>query len=235
MREIEILENGDLVSTRAAELFIEIAQYTIANSGEFNVALSGGSTPESLYRKLSQTEFDWSRVEFYFGDERIVPPDDHESNFRMVSETLFKPLKISENRIHRWRTELSDRDEMARDYQKQLDELGTPPRFDLTLLGIGEDCHTASLFPNSDGLHETTRSAIWNWVPRLQTYRLTITFPVINNSANVLVIATGSSKAMAINQAIKGECQPSLFPIQALHLAHGREIWVLDKDAASML
>lgn len=235
MREIEILENADLVSTRAAEFFVDTAETALELSGKFSVALSGGSTPKALYQKLTNAELEWDRIKFYFGDERAVPPDHSESNFRMAYETLFKPLQISEDQIHRWRTELHDPEAIAYQYQKNLEELGATPRFDLMLLGIGDDCHTASLFPETDALLETTRYAVSNWVPKLQTHRFTLTYPVINNSERILVMATGLAKAEAVQHAFSKVHDPIRFPIQAVSPKDGRELWLLDKDAASKL
>lgn len=235
MRETEILENADRLAARAVEVFVETANLAIATTDKFTVALSGGSTPKHLYRKLSVTKLPWARVQFYFGDERLVPPDHPESNFRMAEETLFEPLGIDRSQIHRWRTELNDPEQIAEDYRKELDQLGIAPSFDLVLLGIGEDCHTASLFPNTDALNEETRSAVANWVPKLGQHRVTVTFPVINRSACVLVLASGNSKAAAVRQVLKGSYEPARFPIQAVELKDGREVWLLDKEAASKL
>jgi 6-phosphogluconolactonase len=235
MPQIEILDSEELLAIRAAELFVETVSRATDASGKCSVALSGGSTPKALYEKLTKADLEWDKVDFYFGDERLVPPRHSDSNFRMANEILFTRIGISESRIHRWRTELDDPEQIANDYQDQLEHLGTPPRLDLTLLGIGDDCHTASLFPNTIALNETSRYAVSNWVPKLETHRLTVTFPLINNSANVLVLASGPKKAAAIQQALKGDHDPTRFPIQGVAPADGQEFWLLDKDAASRL
>ncbi|HQU94393.1 MAG TPA: 6-phosphogluconolactonase, partial [Pyrinomonadaceae bacterium] len=171
---------ADLAS-RAATEFVRIAKDSIAERGMFIVALSGGSTPLLLYKHLLDSSLDWDRVFFFFGDERNVLPDEDASNFKGANKGLFRPLRIREDNIFRWRTELGEPVAVAEDYEQTLRKLSPDvPRFDLIVLGMGSDGHTASLFPGTDALSETTSNAAANWVPQLGTWRFTFTYSVIN-------------------------------------------------------
>ncbi|MEO6589114.1 MAG: 6-phosphogluconolactonase [Pyrinomonadaceae bacterium] len=228
----------------AAGKFIEIAKDAIKVRGKFSVALAGGSTPESLYQLLSSEEFkyeiDWSKVFFFFGDERNVPSDDAESNYRMANENLFAPLKISDENIFRWQIELNDPEKIVEDYEVLLkmffalfeDEL---PKFDLILLGMGEDGHTASLFPFTEALKEREKIVVVNWVEKLNTNRLTFTYPTINNASNVIFLVSGESKAEALKEILEGEYQPEKYPAQAVKLNGGNLFWLIERQAARLL
>ncbi|PYT01104.1 MAG: 6-phosphogluconolactonase [Acidobacteria bacterium] len=225
----------------ASGLFVRIANEAISARGSFSVALAGGSTPRHLYSLLSSTDYnskvEWSRVEFFFGDERHVPPDSDQSNYRMAKETLLDPLNISSNQIHRWQSERANAADAADDYETGLkawfDRSGRP--IDLVLLGLGDDAHTASLFPQTPGLLEIERLAVANWVEKLNSFRLTLTFSAINGATNVMFVVAGNEKAEAVRKVLEGEFRPDDFPAQFVNPESGNLFWMLDRAAASLL
>ena len=241
MRKILIKQNLDELSKAAVDQFAQIANASIIAHGSFSVALAGGSTPHHLYSLLAsenhRLKLDWSRVEFFFSDERHVPPDSDQSNFRMANETLLEPLNISASRIHRWQSELPNASEAADAYETELkgylDRSGRP--FDLVLLGLGEDAHTASLFPNTPALREIERLAVANRVEKLHTDRLTMTFSAINDAANVMIIVSGRYKAEAVENVLEGEFRPDDFPAQFVNPESGNLYWLMDEAAAGLL
>ena len=239
---MKILIKPDLddLSHYAAELFIKLAGEAIEERGSFSVSLSGGSTPRYLYSLLESPKYrhtiDWNRMEYFIGDERNVPPDAPESNYRMVTEILLDPLNVSSDRVLRWPTEIDDVEEVARRYEAGLrDRLGPGGRFDLVLLGLGADAHTASLFPRTDALKETGRAAVPSWVEGLNDYRFTITFPTINNAANVIVLVSGSDKSRSVAAVLEGEPMPDVLPAQQVRPVNGELYWLLDEGAAADL
>ncbi|MEO8574607.1 MAG: 6-phosphogluconolactonase [Pyrinomonadaceae bacterium] len=239
--EIQIKRNSLELNEAAAELFIRLAHDSINAYRNFSVALSGGSTPRSLYALLASEKYrssiSWELVSFFFGDERAVPPDSDESNYRMAHETLLGPLRISEEQIHRWQTELSNINDAAAIYETDLCKyLERSKRgLDLILLGLGDDAHTASLFPHSPALHEKERLAVANHIEKLNSDRLTMTFPLINSAANIVFLVAGSSKAEAVAQVIEGQNRPDDYPAQMVKPEKGRVTWLLDEDAAALL
>lgn len=224
----------------AAEKFVAVSKRAAEENGSFTVALSGGSTPRELYRLLSSDEFrdrlDPSRTKFFFGDERYVPANDERSNFRMANETLLKPLGAPPDNVLRWKTELGP-EAAAADYRSLLEEVfgGELPRFDLILLGLGNDGHTASLFPGTDALRETELTAVSHFVEELGETRLTLTFPVINNAANVMFLVLGPEKALAARHVFEGDFYPDIFPAQLVVPANGALYRLLDTEAAELL
>jgi 6-phosphogluconolactonase len=248
MREArpEILLCRDLaeVSEQAAELFVRLADEAISSSGRFAVALSGGSTPQALYWRLgsepSRQRVPWSKVHLFWGDERYVPPDHPESNYRMARESLLSGAPIPAQNIHRMPTELEDPDCAAADYQQTLREffklsLGQWPRFDLILLGMGEDGHTASLFPGTTAVTETGRLVVANYVETLHAHRLTLTVPAINHAANIVFLISGESKAAVLSDVLEGQDQPGRLPSQLIQPVQGRLLFIVDRAAASKL
>ena len=250
-KQVEIFPNIEELNDFAAEKFVEIAHEAIEKRGKFTVALAGGSTPKSFYKLLSGEKFkdkiDWSRIFFFFGDERNVLPSDAESNFRMANENLFKPLKIKDENIFRWQTELKDAEKIAADYEEEIKiffELSEKQpahagcsdiEFDLILLGIGADGHTASLFPFTEALHETEKIAVANYVEKLKTTRFTLTFPVINNARNVIFLVAGAEKAETLREVLEGEFLPEKLPSQNVRPKDGNLFWLLDKNVAKLL
>jgi 6-phosphogluconolactonase len=230
----------------AAERFVEIANGAIEKNGRFTVSLAGGSTPKALYRLLASPEFanktDWSKVFFFFGDERNVPTDDEESNFRMARENLLEPLNIPENQIFRWKTELNDAEKIAADYEETIVSYFRPIRanqepeefhlFDLMILGMGADGHTASIFPFTEALNEKVKSAVANRVEKLGQTRLTLTLPVIRNSSNVMFLVAGAEKAEALREVLEGDYDPETYPAQIARPNSGNLLWLVDSEAA---
>ena len=238
---IIISEDLQALSRAAAEMFVRIGNETIERNNRFTVALSGGSTPKSLFRTLSGEEFrlriDWTKTFFFFGDERNVAPDSPESNYRMARENLFEPLKIPAENVYRWRAEWQNAEEIALDYEKNLTDFFKTemPRFDLILLGIGADGHMASLFPETSALTETQKLAVSNWVKKLDSFRLTLTFPLINNAANIIFLVGGTEKAEMLKTVLEGEFEPQKFPAQNVNPRDGDLFWLIEKDAARLL
>lgn len=230
----------DELSRAAVDLLIEIARQSIEERGSFSIALSGGSTPRYLYSLLASPKYrhtiDWTAAHLFIGDERNVAPDAPESNYRMVNEILAEPLGIGNARVHRWRTELGDAEAAATEYEAVLRQrLGEGGRFDVVLLGLGSDGHTASLFPRTPGLQETEKLAVANWVEGLDDYRLTITFPAINRAANILFLAAGAEKARTVADVIEGESRPDVLPAQGVRPENGDLYWLIDEAAAGYL
>jgi 6-phosphogluconolactonase len=241
---IERLPDSAAVAARGAALFAACAARAIEERGQFVVALSGGSTPRALHESLTSDEWrprlDWPYVEFCWGDERPVPPDDPQSNFGMARDTLLQPLGIADERIHRMRGEAADLAGAAAEYAGELTRLTAapaqqPPVLDVILLGMGSDAHTASLFPHTDALHVRDRWVVANRVPALDTTRLTITFPVIHAARTVIVLVSGAGKAQALRAVMTGPPDPDRLPAQRLADAGGTVIWLVDEPAHGAL
>lgn len=240
MTEIIIANDLNELSRNAADLFVETANEAVRTFGRFSVALSGGSTPKSLYRLLASDEFreriDWENAFFFFGDERNVPSDHRDSNFRMANEALFSAVPIPEQNIHKWNTSLSNPSAVAADYQKQVEKyFEGPPCFDLVLLGLGPDCHTASLFPNTSALSNTHDLVAANWVAKLNAYRFTMTASAINQAARVAFIVSGEEKAEAVARVMNGPRNVENFPAQLICPTNGKLYWFLDRGSAELL
>lgn len=240
-REIEVVATPADLFHAAAEEFIRLARAAIGAHGRFTVALSGGSTPKSLYSLLAgkYTDFPWSRVFFFFGDERHVPPTDPESNYRMVNEALLSKIAVPAENVFRVLAENPDAAAAATDYETKLRRFfelkaGEFPRFDLILLGIGPEGHTASLFPDSAALDEQSHLVVANWVAKFNTHRITFTFPVLNRAAEVMFLASGSDKADIVHQILETKPTPPL-PAQRVQPADGNLLWMLDEAAAAKL
>lgn len=241
---LDVLENAQAVARRGADLFARLSDEAIARSGQFRVALSGGSTPRALHTLFTIDPYrdliDWRNVHFYWGDDRHVAPDDPESNFRMAYDTLLQFIPIHEAQMHRIHTEMPDASEAADLYEQELrDDFqlapGQLPRFDLIYLGMGPDGHTASLFPHTAALNITDRLVVANNVPKLHTDRITFTFPVINNAANVAFLIAGADKAPALAVVLEGPPNPDEYPSQCIALTNGDLYWLTDRAAAARL
>jgi 6-phosphogluconolactonase len=244
MKEVIIAKDSDELDKIAAQQFISIAQKAIENNGRFSAVLAGGSTPKSLYSLLASENFrsqiDWQKVFFFFGDERNVLPTDEESNFRMANENLLKPLQIQPENVFRWKTELGNSEKIAADYQKTIIKFfglteNELPQFDSVLLGMGSDGHTASLFPFTDAINEQLKIAVANTVEKLNTERLTLTFPAINNARNVIFLVKGADKAETLREVLQGEIQSEKLPSQAVKPTDGKLFWLVDNQAARFL
>lgn len=240
-REIEVLPTAADLFHAAAEEFTRVGRQAIGAQGRFAVALSGGSTPKGLYSLLaaSYPDFPWARTYLFFGDERHVPPTGAESNYRMVSEALLSKIAIPAQNVFRIKAENPDAAAAAADYETQLRKFfelkpSEFPRFDLIFLGIGPDGHTASLFPDSEGLKENSKLVIANWVEKFKTHRLSFTFPVLNNAGEVIFLASGPDKSQMIHEVLQAKPTPQL-PAQQVQPANGRLLWMLDESAAAKL
>lgn len=235
-----IIQDSKTITHKALSMFVALAKQAIEKRGVFSVALSGGSTPESLYRALGddaiQAQINWQKVHLFWGDERNVPASDPDSNYRMVNEALLKHIAIPAENVHRVPTEMAVT-EAAVVYEQALRHFfpGDWPRFDLVLLGMGEDGHTASLFPHSEGLKEETHWFIANFAPNRDVWRLTLTKNAINAARHVLVLVNGSQKAPMLAQVLQGDFNPIEKPIQTVNPIDGQLTWLLDEDVASLL
>ena len=241
--ETKICRDAEELARQAAEQFVALAQEAIARSGRFAAALSGGSTPKALYSLLASREFqprvEWPRVHLFWSDERCVPPDHPDSNFRMVRQTLLAGIQIPETNIHRMIGE-KEPAEAAALYEAELKvffgaEGGHWPRFDLIFLGVGEDGHTASLFPGSKAENETERLVAAVYVERLQSYRLTLTLPVINAAAQVAFLVSGESKAKIVHEILAAPGGSRDYPASKVTPADGKVTWFVTLDAATGL
>ena len=240
--EIVLLEKPEALAVAAAEIFTRLCQASIAMRGRFAVALAGGTTPRMTYEKLaglSRTDGpDWSRVDLFVGDERDVPPDHEQSNYHMMREALFDTVLDDPDRVGRFHTEWQDPERTARAYAEEArrrlpaDRAGRP-RFDLVLLGLGTDAHTASLFPRSPLLPDSPGFAAHVFVPGLDTRRYTLTPAAINAAADVLFLVAGSSKSAALRAVLDEEGPVETAPARVVRPAHGRLRWLVDRAAAA--
>jgi 6-phosphogluconolactonase len=241
--EIRVMPSSQEVFELAAEEFVRRANEAISENGRFTVALSGGSTPKALFQLLAEsyaTKLPWERMFSFWGDERHVPPDYPDSNYRMAKEALLSRVPIPEANVFRIPTEDQDASRAAANYEETLRKFfklkpGEFPRFDLMLLGMGPDGHTASLFPHTAALREKTRLVAANWVEKFQAHRLTLTLPVINSSACVLFLVTGSDKAAALREVLASDSPADQFPAKLVQPVNGRLIWLVDRTAAAAL
>lgn len=239
--EIIVCQDAGELNRKAAEQFVALARKAQAANGRFAVALSGGSTPKALYALLASESYrdriDWRRVHLFWGDERCVPPDHPESNFRLVHESLLSRVEIPAENIHRMRGE-KDPETAAADYEEELRKFfssSDAPRFDLIFLGLGEDGHTASLFPGSAALEEKRRWVVSAYVARLKAYRLTLTLPVINAAAQVTFLVSGESKRAVVTQLLSAGAASANLPAAKVSPAGGKLTWLITADAAQDL
>jgi 6-phosphogluconolactonase len=238
--EVIVLPDAAAVARAAARRFAELAQEAVTARGRFSAALSGGSTPGALYRLLAEephrTQIPWTAVHLFWGDERSVSPDGAGSNYRLAEEALIAHVPIPTDNVHRMHGEWAP-EQAARAYDRRLQDFycGPRPRFDLVLLGLGSDGHTASLFPGSDALHETEKlavavEAIYQDRP---AQRMTLTLPAINTTRQALFLVTGSSKAGIVQAVLEGPA--GRLPAQQVQPTAGQLTWLLDEAAASLL
>ena len=216
-----------------ANFIVDLAHKALAERNEFRIALSGGNTPRPIYSEIARVGRDlpWDRVLITFGDERCVPPEDDQSNFKMARETLLIPASVPEKSILRMRGEI-DPQIAAQQYQDEIDLLATQRgeqlyQHDLLLLGLGPDGHTASLFPETAALNEVSRRVIANFVPKFNSWRLTFTFPVINHARHVCFIVNTNKNADLINEVIKGDPK---YPASRVNPSSGQLTWILGQQ-----
>ncbi len=240
--EVRVFPEIVALNNASAEEFSRAAREAVAARRRFAVALAGGATPKGVYLRLADAEISganrlpWDRIHVFFGDERCVPPDYPDSNFRMASETLLSRVPIPPANVHRFRGE-DDPAHAAAAAERDLREFfGTgPPRFDLVLLGLGNDGHTASLFPETEALRETERLVIANWVPKLNAHRLTLTFPVLNQAAEIVFLVAGAEKAKVLRETLRPSPEGPAHPARSVRPTHGRLLWLVDEAAAGGL
>lgn len=238
MVDIQHYPTPSTLAAAAGELLVELADKAIEERDICHVALSGGSTPRAVHTWLAEhaQDHDWSKVHFWFGDERCVPPDHPDSNYNMARQTFLDALHIQEANIHPMRGEfkpLEAAEIYAHDLQSAFPE--ELPRFDLIFLGLGDDGHTASLFPQTEALHETERWVVANHVEKLGAWRLTLTAPVINHARVIAFLVVGANKADALYTILHGDYQPDDFPAQMIHPTAGRLVWLVDEAAAARI
>ncbi|MDP9106736.1 MAG: 6-phosphogluconolactonase [Candidatus Eremiobacteraeota bacterium] len=236
---VTVLPDAAALAAAAADHVVEVLRATLARNDFAHVALAGGSTPRAVNALLAaqprRGKVDWDRVVFWFGDERCVPPDDDQSNYKMNRETLLDPLGIRHAHVHRMRGE-DDPSAAAADYDVVLRrELGDDARLDLILLGMGPEGHTASLFPGTTTGIDKDKLCIAHYVPKLDTWRLTLTPHAINAARNVAITAGGAEKADALREVLEGPKQTDVYPAQLVHRTNGELRWLVDAAAASKL
>lgn len=227
----------------AAEEVILAATEAIKQRGRFAIALSGGSTPKSLYTLIAanaKASLPWQQVFFFWGDERHVPPTDAESNYRMAKETILSKVPVPPANIFRIPTENPDASAAAAAYEQTLRKFfavapGEFPRFDLILLGMGPDGHAASLFPETAALQEKLRLVVANWVEKLHTHRITLTLPVLNAARRVAFLVSGMDKAAVLHEVLEGTAAGEKYPSKLIRPSNGKLIWFVDRAAASEL
>jgi 6-phosphogluconolactonase len=238
---IQVFETAEEVARAAALRFVELARAAVEAEGRFSVALAGGSTPKRTYQLLASDEFkdqvDWSKVHIFFGDERCVPPDHADSNYRMADEALLSRVPVPARNVHRIMGE-GDAVANARLYEDELQTFFAGeswPRFNLVLLGMGDDGHTASLFPGTPALAEQSAKVVAVWVERLNAYRITLSAPTINHAAHVIFLVTGAGKADRLTQIIHAAPDTPRLPAQLIQPENGTLEWFLDRAAAARL
>jgi 6-phosphogluconolactonase len=235
--EIKVLPDPPAVATEAAQRIVRIAQGAMSDRDEFSIMLSGGSTPKMLYELLATNEFasqfDWPKVQIYFGDERCVPPDHADSNYRMAREAMLSKVPIPGDNVYRIRGEI-DPNAAATEYGQLLKEHFQDGGPDVILLGMGDDGHTASLFPGTDALKESKHRCVANYVDKFKAWRITTTAPFINRGKYVLVLVCGASKTGRIQEVLEGPPEPDRLPIQLIDPTSGKMTWLLDAAAAGM-
>lgn len=252
LQVLEFSTTTTLTQAAATEV-VQRAKAAITDRGIFSIALAGGSTPKSLYTLLTTEAWShhilWSKVHLFWGDERHVPPDHPDSNYRMVQESLINKVPIPPENVHRIKAEGANAEQVAIDYEQTLQRFfelskGELPKFDLILLGMGADGHTASLFPGTDALHEQQQLVRSNWVEKLNTAssgdarsasRITLTAPVLNHAKGVLFFVSGAEKAEALQAVLHGDYQPDRYPSQLIAPVHGDLLWMIDRAAARLL
>jgi 6-phosphogluconolactonase len=240
MAEVKVYADAAALAEAAAAQFVAAATEALARQARWAVALSGGTTPQAAYQRLAAPDLarqvDWARVHFFWGDERCVPPDHAESDYGMACQALLDHIPVPPANVHRMHGEL-DPAQAATDYQAELKRFFGParPRFDLVWLGLGEDGHTASLFPDTAALHTTDAWAVANRVEKLNTWRLTLTPPVINAAAQVAFLVAGPRKAQILKEILQGPFAPEVRPAQLVRPETGSLVWLVDRAAASQL
>jgi len=243
---VSVIESRDSESayTLAAQMIVDLATEAVRSRGKFTIALSGGSTPKKLYELLAslewQRKFPWTKTEFFWGDERYVPSTDPSSNFRMTREAMLSRVTLTPEQIHRVLTEKPDPAETAELYEQEIRRVVPPgadgwPQFDLVLLGLGTNGHTASLFPYQPALHEKKRAVVSEFIDEVKMTRVTMTAPVINAARTIVFAALGVDKATVVREVVIGAFDPERLPAQLIRPAQGKLTWIVDPPSAAKL
>ena len=243
--EYRVYDGADALSRAAAEHFLETAQAAVAANGVARIAISGGNTPKRTFELMADpaekfaTAMPWTLIELYWVDERTVPPDNKDSNYHMTREALLNKVPLKAENIFRIEGEL-DPEQAAARYESAIRnhlrlEGAQGPRFDVLALGMGDDGHTASLFPHTDAINELGRIAVANQVPQKDTWRVTLTWPVINEARDVFFLIAGKDKAQPLYDVLLGKYDPETLPSQLIRPRSGRLLMLLDRDAAALL
>lgn len=243
--DIQIVANADALCRLAAAEVLSSAEAAVREKESFTAVLSGGSTPKGLYSLLAddaswRARVPWEQTHFFWGDERHVPPDHPDSNYRMAHEAMLSKVPVPAAHIHRIRSEDVDAEQVAQDYEQTLRAFfhltaGQYPRFDLVLLGLGPDAHTASLFPGTQALHEQQRLVVATWVGKFYTERITLTAPALNNAKRLVFLVSGEEKALPLKAVLEGRHEPEQLPAQLIQPHDGRLLWLVDQAAARLL
>lgn len=241
---ILVSRSSEQAYTDAAEFILRCAEQAIAKKGAFTIALSGGSTPKRLYELLASSAWrdriPWGKIQFFWGDERYVPPTDSSSNYRMTNEAMLAKVNVPAECIHRVPTELEPPEAAAEVYEDEVKRVVPPgagglPQFDLVLLGLGTNGHVASLFPFQPALHEKSKLVISEYIEEVKMTRISLTFPVINSATDILFLSLGPDKASVLKEVLTGKRDPERLPAQYVHAEHGKATWLLDPPAAAGL
>jgi len=241
---VRIVADPEELAREGAGIFIARVQEALREKETCTVVLSGGATPRGLYSLLAGDEsfrarVPWGKVDFFWGDERQVPPDNGESNFRLANEMLLSKVPVPADHVHRMRGEEPEARNAAGDYEEILRSFfrskpGEIPGLDFVLLGMGADGHTASLFPRTEALRERNRLVAANWVPGLNAYRLTMTLPLLNNASYILFLVTGEEKAETLRKVLEEKPNEAL-PAGLVRPSKGKCLWLVDRSAAKLL
>ena len=252
--QVRVYRDPEELALKAARLFARMADQYVIGCGRFIVALSGGSTPKAMFTALAGHPFldtvPWSSIYFFWGDERCVPPDHPDSNYRMTNEALLSRVPVPAENVFRIRAELPDPNQAANEYAATLERffragpgatktgtapLSNIPRFDLVFLGMGPDGHTASLFPHTAALNAGERIAVANYVEKFNAHRITLTAATINNARSITFLAAGEDKAETLRNVLEGPNQPEVYPSQLIRPGNGMLLWMVDESAAGLL
>ena len=240
--ELRVYGDAEQLAIAAAELFVKIATESIGARGCFRVALSGGSTPRRVFELLATDTFsrrvDWDHVDIFWGDERYVPADDRDSNYRMTNEALLRHVPAPAANIHRVPTEISPPHAAADAYEnniwRRFGDSFSMPQFDLIFLGLGTNGHTASLFPHSPALQETSRLVLADFVAEANTWRISMSAPLLNHGRTVAFLITGEEKAQVLREVLLGPSDPERLPAQLI-IPEGNLLWLVDKATAALV
>ena len=239
-KNIHAYPNKEKLVTATAELVAGSIEHTIQQNGLCNMALSGGNTPGGVFSLLASSDYrdrvDWNRLHLFWGDERMVPPEHQDSNYRLVQETLLDHINIPDENVHRMRGEIVP-DESAAEYAELLHNhfAVSPPCFDLMLLGLGADGHTASLFPETDAVEECEKHAVAVFVPKLDAWRVTLTLPVLNAARKILFLVSGKSKSEMVQRIVSNKQPAKEIPATMVKLQNGEIHWMLDSESMVLI